>query len=141
MEDLVQTLTRGNATEVKLVLVSVAAALAAYQLLLIAVTYGRLRLPFLAGGPAGKAHRASGDAIVVLLLVIAFMCLVLFGFDDDGTVHAISGAALIGVLALKIAVLRRWHGLGRHLPVLGLTAFTLLAITWATTAGSFLAER
>ena len=54
MEDLVQTLTRGNATEVKVVLASVAAALAGYQLLLIAVTYGKLRLPFLAGGPAGQ---------------------------------------------------------------------------------------
>ena len=45
------------------------------------------------------------------------------------------------MLALKIAVLRRWHSLGRYLPLLGLSAFTLLAITWATTAGSFLAER
>jgi hypothetical protein len=40
LEDLIDTLTRGNATEVKVLLASVALALAVYQLVLIAVGYG-----------------------------------------------------------------------------------------------------
>lgn len=137
MEDFVQTLTRGNVTEVKVVLASVATALAVYQLLLIAVGYGKLRPRFLAAAPASRAHRASGDAIVLLLVVTAIMCLSVFGLDD-GAVHAIAGATLLVLLALKIAVLRRWHSLSRYLPALGLSAFALLALTWLSSAGDFL---
>jgi hypothetical protein len=43
------------------------------------------------------------------------------------------------VLALKVCVVRRDLGLGRFLPVLGLTVFALLCVTWTTSAGSFLA--
>ena len=39
----------------------VALALAVYQLALIAVAYGKLRLPFLDPPPAGRSHRAVGD--------------------------------------------------------------------------------
>jgi hypothetical protein len=35
----------------------------------------------------------------------------------------VAGTALLAVLALKIAVIRRWHALGRFLPVLGISAF------------------
>jgi hypothetical protein len=45
MEDLFDRLMRGNVTEVKVVLASVAAALAVYQLALIAVGYGRCARP------------------------------------------------------------------------------------------------
>jgi Family of unknown function (DUF6529) len=75
MEDLVETLTRGNVTEVKVLLASVALALAGYQLFLIAVGYGKLRLPFLSPRPAARTHRAAGDSIVVVLLVVGAMCL------------------------------------------------------------------
>ena len=54
MEGLIDTLTRGNATEVKVLLASVALALAVYQLVLIAVGYGKLRPPFLGAGPAAR---------------------------------------------------------------------------------------
>lgn len=140
MEDLVQDLTRGNVTEVKVVLATVVTALAVYQLVLIAVNYGKLRLPFLEPRPAGQAHRASGDAIALIVVVVALMCLSYFEYDEAG-LHAAAGVALIGVLALKIAVLRRWHSLGRYLPVLGLLVFTLLAVTWLSSAGDFLADR
>ena len=140
MEDLVETLTRGNPTEVKVVLTSVVLALAVQQLVLIAVGYGKVRPSFLGAGPASWVHRASGDVIVVLLVVVAVMCLSLFGLDDDGAVHAVSGAALLVVLALKIAVLRWWTSAGRFLPVLGLSVFVLLAVTFATSAGAFLAD-
>ena len=138
MEDLVERLARGNVTEVKVMLTSVALALAGYQLVLISVGYGKLRPRFLDPGPASQAHRASGDAIVVLLVVVAVMCLSYFGLEE-GAFHAVTGALLLAVLAVKIVVLRWWHAAGRFLPVLGITVFLLLAATWLSTAGAFLA--
>jgi uncharacterized protein DUF6529 len=138
MEQFVDDLTFGNVFEVKTVLASVAAALAVYQLVLIAVGYGRLRPRFLASPAASLTHRASGDVIVVLVVIVALACLAHFGFDDDGGLHMVTGALLLVVLALKIAVLRWWHGLGRFLPLLGTSVFVLLALTWLTSAGHFL---
>jgi Family of unknown function (DUF6529) len=140
MEQLVEDLTRGNVTQVKVALASVAAALAVYQLVLIAVGYGKVRTPILGSRAASWTHRASGDAIVVLIVLVGLACVAYYGFDDDETVHVVAGIALAVVLALKIAVIRWWHGLGRLLPFLGLTVFVLLALTWLTSAGSYLAE-
>jgi hypothetical protein len=140
MEDLVDTLTFGNPSAVKAVLASVAAALAVYQLALIAVAYGKARPRMLSAPVASFTHRASGDAILVLIVVVALFCLARFGLDDDGAVHAVSGAGLLVALGLKLAVLHRWHRLGRFLPLLGATVFVLLAVTWFTSAGHFLAE-
>ena len=74
MEDFFEEITRGNVTEVKVVLASVVMALACYQLFLIAVGYGKLRPRFLDARPASFAHRAAGDAIVVMVVVVALMC-------------------------------------------------------------------
>ena len=139
VEDLIETLTRGNPTEVKVVLASVALALAVYQVVLISVGYGKLRLPFLGSRPASRAHRAAGDTIVVVLVVVAFMCVGYFGFEDDAALHIVAATALLTVLALKILVLRRWHAMGRFLPALGISVWLLLALTWLTSAGDFLA--
>ena len=88
MEDLIDSLTRGNPTEVKVVLASVVTALAVYQLVLIAVGYGKLRPPFLGARPASLAHRASGDAIVATTVVVAVMCLSYYGFEEgDKALH------------------------------------------------------
>ena len=138
MEDLLEGLMRDNVTEVKVVLASVALALAVYQLVLIAVGYGKVRTGFLAARPAAFAHRASGDVIVVLVAVVALFCVAHFGFDDDAGLHRFTGAALLVVLAFKIAVIRWWHGLSRLLPYLGTSVFVLLALTWLTSAGHFL---
>ncbi len=138
MEDLVESVTRGNVAEVKVLLASVALALGVYQLTVIAVGYGKLRVPFLAPPPAFKAHRAVGDTIALLLLCTGVMCVSVYGFEDDKAVHEAAGTALLGVLALKISVVRRDFGLGRFLPVLGITVFLLIAVTWATSAGAFL---
>jgi multisubunit Na+/H+ antiporter MnhC subunit len=73
MEDLVESLTRGNPTEVKVILASVVMGLAVYQLVLIAVGYGRVRPPFLQARPAARAHRAIGDALAALIVVIAIV--------------------------------------------------------------------
>jgi hypothetical protein len=139
MEQLVNDLTLGNPYEVKAVLASVAAALAVYQLVLIAIGYGKVRPPFLGARVASFTHRASGDVILVLVVVVALACLARFGFDDDAGLHRFTGFALLVVLGLKVAVIRWWHGLGRFLPVLGTCVFVLLALTWLTSAGHFLA--
>jgi small-conductance mechanosensitive channel len=141
MEDLISDLTRGNVTEVKVVLASVVMGLACYQLALIAVGYGKLRLSFLAARPASRTHRAVGDAIVVVTITVAVMCLSYFELEDDASAHAIAAAALLVVLAVKIAVIRWLHGLSRFLPVLGLSVWILFAITFGTSAGDFLVNR
>ena len=139
MEDLVESLTRGNVTEVKVLLASVVVALAGYQLFLIAVGYGKLRLPFLAWRPASSAHRAVGDAILVLIVATAIMCISYYGFEEQ-TLHIVAAIALLAVLALKVTIIRRWHSMSRLLPGLGLSVFVLLVVTWASSAGSFLAD-
>jgi len=139
--DLVETITRGNVAEVKVILASVVLALAVYQLVLITVGYGVTRPPFLSSRAASFAHRAVGDAIAVLLVVVAIMCLSYFGLEDDAGVHVGAASALLVVLALKILVIRRWHRLSRMLPMLGACVFVLLVATWATSAGDLLADR
>jgi uncharacterized membrane protein YobD (UPF0266 family) len=116
VEELVQDLTRGNVTEVKVVLASVVAALACYQLFLMAVGYGKVRLRFLDPGPAAFAHRAAGDAIVVITITVAVMCVSYFEIEDDATLHAIVAIALLAVLALKVVVVRWWHRMGASCP-------------------------
>jgi hypothetical protein len=139
MEDLVESLTRGNVAEVKVLLASVALALGVYQLVVIAVGYGKLRVPFLAPPPAFAAHRTVGDTIALLLLCTGVMCISVYGFEDDEAVHAVAGTALLSMLAFKVSVVRRDFGLGRFLPLLGISVFLLLCVTWATSAAGFLA--
>ncbi|MBN1528969.1 MAG: hypothetical protein JW895_07905 [Thermoleophilaceae bacterium] len=111
-----------------------------YQLVLIAVAYDRLRPAFLRPSPAGRAHRAVGDTIAGLLVITAVMCVSYFGFEDDAALHAVAAVGLLIVLALKICVVRWWHRLGPMLPVLGISVWVLLALTWITSAGAFLAD-
>jgi hypothetical protein len=134
MEDTIESLMRGNVASVKTVLTTVALALAVYQLALIAVAYGRVRVPALAAPSAGFAHRAAGGTIAALLALLAAVCLAVYGFEDDMMVHNIAGAALVALLVAKIAVVRWGLGLSRGLPLFGLTVFGLLVVTWATSA-------
>jgi hypothetical protein len=140
VEDAIETLTRRNPTEVKVVLASVALALAIYQVVLIAVGYGRLRPPFLDAGPASRGHRFSGDSIVAITVVVAVMCVSLFGFEGEELAHVIAASALLAVLAVKIAVVRRGGRMGRYLPVLGVAVLVLFGLTWLTSAGGFLTD-
>jgi hypothetical protein len=140
MADLADTLTRGNPLEVKTVLASVAFALAAYQVVLAAVGFRWVRPKVPEAEPAFRAHRASGDAILVLLVVVGAMCLVVAGEDhgdDAAAFHAVTGGLLFVVLALKVVVIR-WRAAGRFLPLLGASVFVLLAVTWFGSAGDFL---
>lgn len=149
MEDLVEQLTRGNVGAVKVVLTSVVSALAFYQVFLMAVGYGKVRLPWLKPKAASFTHRASGDVIVLLTLLVGFMCLAYFGIEDGiehaaggeegrAAVHVVAGFALVGALALKVIVVRWWHALGRFLPAIGLSVFGLFVVTWVTSAADYL---
>jgi Family of unknown function (DUF6529) len=136
--EVFDTLTRGDVPQVKTVLASVALALAAYQVVLIVIGYGKVRPAFLESRPAAKAHRASGDVILLLLVLVGVMCAAHYGLGEHAGFHAATGAALLAVLALKVIVLRWWHGASRLLPALGTSVFVLLAATWAGSAGEFL---
>jgi Family of unknown function (DUF6529) len=137
VEQLIEDLTRGNVTEVKVVLATVVLALALYQVLLAAVAYGWLRLPFLSSPVASWTHRASGDAILVLTAAVATMCVGYYGFDEGGT-HALVACVLLGLLAVKVLVVRLGGRIGRLLPVFGASVFLAFALTWLTSAGDFL---
>lgn len=150
MEDLVDTLTMGNVPQVKTVLTSVVAALACYQVLLMAVGYGWVKVPFLKPKAASFTHRSVGDVIFPVTLLVGWMCLAYFGIEDgiehasDGestraAIHVIAGGLLITVLVLKVIVVRWWRSLDRFLPHFGLTVFGLFAVTWVTSAGDYLA--
>ena len=138
MEDFLLALTRGNVSEVKIVLATVVALLAAYQVGLMAVGYGKLRLPFLKPVPASKAHRAVGDSIAAVTATVALMCVGYFGFEDDAAPHIVLACALLALLAFKILVVRRLHRLGHLLPALGITVFLLFWATWLSAAAEHL---
>ena len=105
---------------------------------MILAAIGYRKLPIINAAPAFFTHRASGDVIAVLLVLVAVMCLGVYGIEDDYVLHVVSGAAAVFVLAIKVVVVRRGVG-GRFLPVLGVTLFTLLAISWFTVTPDFLA--
>src|SRR5688572_17472105 len=75
LDDVIEAVTGGHVTAVKIVLTSVVLALAVYQVLLMAVGYGKVRPPFLSAASASAAHRTVGDTILVLVVVIGAACL------------------------------------------------------------------
>lgn len=138
MDEAIASLARGNVAEVKIVLATVLALLAIWQVALMAVGYGKLRLPFLKPLPASNAHRAIGDSIVVVTLIVATMCIGYFGFEDDAALHIAFALALIGVLAFKIAVIRRLPRFSHLLPALGISVLLLFWATWFSAAAGHL---
>jgi hypothetical protein len=137
VEDVIESLTRGNVAEVKVVLATVVLALAVYQLVLAAVSYGKVRPRFLESGPATWAHRASGDTILVLAVLVAVACISFYGFEEGGA-HAVFGCLVLAALALKVAAVRVGGSSSPLLPWIGAALFALFLATWFTSAGNFL---
>ncbi|HEU4739330.1 MAG TPA: DUF6529 family protein [Solirubrobacterales bacterium] len=137
MEGLIDDLTRGNVTEVKVVLASVVLALAVYQLVLAAVSYGKVRPRLLESGPATWAHRAVGDTLLVLAVLVALACIAYYGFEEGGA-HAVFGCLVLGALAAKVLAVRVGGSSSPLLPWIGIALFALLTATWLTSAGDFL---
>ena len=138
MESLVEELTNGNVTEVKVILASVVLALAVYQLLLASVAYGKVRTRLLESGLASWTHRASGDVALVLAVLVAIACISVYGFDDDSGGHTAFGIAVLVALALKVLAVRIGGALSKLLPYLGVGLFAALGGAWLTSAGEFL---
>lgn len=149
MEDFVDELTRGNVSQVKTVLASVVMVLALYQVALMAVGYGKVRVSFLKPKAASMTHRAVGDAAVAVGIFVAFLCYSYFGVDDGiehargeettrATIHVVAGSLFVVAVVAKVAVVRWLRRFDRVLPTLGLTMFTLFAIAWLTSAGNYL---
>lgn len=149
MEDLVSSVAGGNITAVKVMLTSIVTALAVYQVLLMAVGYGWVRVPFLAPASASTAHRAVGGTIVVVTVLVGAACLAVHGFEDSvragapgpesrAAWHSAVSVALVVLLATKLLVLHVWRRLDRALPALGIGVLTLFVATWLTSAGAFL---
>jgi hypothetical protein len=137
VEGLIDDLTRGNVTEVKVVLATVVAALAVYQLVLAAVSYGKVRPRLLESGPATWAHRAVGDTLLVLAILVAVACIAYYGFEEGGA-HAVFGCLVLGALAAKVLAVRVGGSSSPLLPWIGIALFGLLMATWWTSAGDFL---
>jgi Family of unknown function (DUF6529) len=149
VEEFVNGVTRGNVSQVKTVLASVVMALAAYQVVLMAVAYGKLRVPFLKPKAASFTHRAVGDAAVAVGIFVAFLCYSYFGVGDGiehargeesgrAAIHVVAGSLFVVAVAFKVIVVRWWRRLDRFLPAIGLTMFSLFSVAWLTSAGNYL---
>jgi len=149
VEDFVDGVTRGNVSQVKTVLASIVLALALYQVLLMAVGYGKVRLPFLKPRAASFAHRAVGDAAVAVGVFVAFLCYSYFGVDDGiehargeestrAMIHVVAGSLFVLAVVAKVVVVRWYRKADRFLPAIGLTLFALFSVAWLTSAGNYL---
>ncbi len=151
MEDWVDTLTFGNVAQVKTVLATVVLCLAVYQVVLMSVGYNKLHVAVLKPKAASFAHRAVGDTIVPIALLIAWMCVSYFEVGDGiehaaydettrAAIHVIAGSAFVCILIVKVVIIRFVRPMHRFLPHLGITALVLFAITWISSAGDYLLE-
>jgi hypothetical protein len=149
MEEFVDGITRGNVSQVKTVLASIVLVLAAYQVLLMAVGYGKIRVPFLKPKAAAFTHRAVGDAAVAVGIFVAFLCWSYFGVGDGiehargeettrATIHVVAGSSFVAAVVAKVIVVRWARRLGRFIPAIGLTLFALFSIAWLTSAANYL---
>lgn len=149
MEDFVDGVTRGNVSQVKTVLASVVLALAAYQVVLMAVGYGKVKVPFLKPKAASFTHRAVGDAAVAVGIFVAFLCWSYFGVGDGiehargeettrATIHVVAGSLFVVAVVVKVIVVRWARRFDRFVPAIGITLFTLFSIAWLTSAGNYL---
>jgi hypothetical protein len=129
MADFFDRLTNGNVPHVKIVLAAVIVALAAYQLVLMAIG-------------SWRAHRASGDTIVALVLFVAAVCISYYGFEgeeDGATVHVVAAVAALALVAVKVTLVRTGRA-GRALPYVGTSLFTALVVTFASAAALYWGE-
>jgi hypothetical protein len=96
-----------------------------------------VRPRFLESGPATWAHRAAGDTLLVLAVLVAVACISFYGWEEGGA-HAVLGCLVLGALALKVLAVRIGGSSSPLLPWLGIALFGLFVATWWTSAGDFL---
>jgi cytochrome c553 len=89
-----------------------------------------------------RRHRISGYVFIVLLVVLSYLCLsyvVAVGSNMPvrALFHGILAVGLIGVLVVKMLIVRFYRGLVRMVPALGVVAFILAFVVFFTSAGYF----
>lgn len=86
---------------------------------------------------AVAAHRIGGYAGLVLILLIAYYCVLVIEATSSSSrtaLHAILGAATVALVLSKVATARVFRKRYRLLPVLGGLLGAAIAATWATSA-------
>jgi len=76
----------------------------------------------------------------VIIVLVGLGCLGYYGLGEAGEetsylVHAVAGFALVGLLAVKVVIIRSGnYTWGRVLPYLGTAILVAIAVVWATVA-------
>jgi len=85
---------------------------------------------------AVKAHRAAGYAGLLLIFIIAYYCVFVFGSTGTirSTIHAFLGASVVMLVTVKVMVARVFRGYLQRLPVLGAALAAAITGAWATSA-------
>lgn len=121
----------------KSVLATIILALALVQLALISTARGWVvKLPPKIRGRARVAHHVGGYTGLVLLAIISYYCVFVYG--SSGTTrslaHAILGAAAMVLVLSKVAVAHAFKALFRGMPLLGGLLAGSIAGAWATSS-------
>jgi Family of unknown function (DUF6529) len=113
-------------------------ALAAVQLALALLMYGRIPRVRPATRAVPTVHRVVGATAFLLTLPIAYHCALAYGVqtstDARIAVHSIAGCFFYGAFAAKLTSVRSKRLLGWTLPVTGGLLVTVVAILWYTSA-------
>jgi cytochrome c2 len=89
-----------------------------------------------------RMHKSSGLVFIAFLLVLAYLCLRYWAKAGDqistrAVFHGVLSFAVIGVLILKLSIVRFYKQFLRFAPVMGLTVFTLSFVVFSISAGFF----
>ena len=89
-----------------------------------------------------KLHKTAGWIYVALTLPLAvfgaeFLVEMGEGLSPRGTFHFVLAATLLGVLLLKVLVVKSYRQMLRFAPGLGLTLFALTLVIFLITAGYY----
>jgi len=85
----------------------------------------------------GVVHRASGVALVLVTLPIAYHCMFAYGvqkFDARITAHSLAGCFFYGAFGAKLTIVHSKRLPGWMLPLAGGTLVILVALLWYTSA-------
>ena len=93
-----------------------------------------------------KVHRTAGYVFVGLLVILAVMGARYLAAAGDslalrGVLHWVLAAALILILALKLAIVRTFKQFVKFAPVLGMTVITMALLVATISAGFFAITR
>lgn len=87
-----------------------------------------------------KTHRVAGYTFAASAIALAVLGVRLLSAAGDGlpvrsVLHWMSAVVLLVVLAIKVALARRYRKLLNHMPLLGLILFTLAVLVAAVSLG------